>query len=138
MAAGLVALGSLVLEPSVLGTVGALSGTIITPDLDVDAGCIAFKNVEYAFGKPLATFWRLFWYPYALIFAHRSILSHFPIISTLIRVLYMLIPLYGLFYALGWDFGLIWDFKNVEFLFGLVMVDTIHYFMDILPFWRNK
>lgn len=97
---------------------GAFCGVILTPDLDVDDGTISEHFVRSVSNIAQKVWW-IYWYPYRRIMKHRSFLSHFPVVSTLIRVVYA----FWWVYALGWSLP-------PAFINGLVAVDAIHYFMD--------
>lgn len=118
---------------------GCLTGIIITPDLDVAEGSISFYWVQRIAGRFISRLWGLFWTPYSAIIPHRSPLSHFPVLGTLIRLAYMV-----LIYHLIWM--LLHHFVNVPPLAyhagivipawgywtfgGLALVDTLHAVMD--------
>ena len=105
--------------------VGMLSGLVLTPDLDVDNGSRSNYHIRKWFGNVAEKIWRIYWYPYAKIIPHRSALSHFPVISTLIRVLYLFWPILFINPTL--------ITKNVFIIIiGLVISDTLHWFMDVL------
>lgn len=68
---------------------GAFSGFLITPDIDINAT----TREEYRLYKifwPLGLIWQNLWAPYGLLFAHRG-WSHTPVVGTLTRVTYALI-----------------------------------------------
>jgi uncharacterized metal-binding protein len=101
-------------------TAGCLLGLLVTPDLDqAEIGTLK---------RP----WLIPWWLYGKLFKHRSFLSHFPAIGTLIRVIYgiALIALASRFIPIHvqipygpWIF---WSFV------GLIVADTGHYITDIL------
>jgi uncharacterized metal-binding protein len=119
---------------------GALAGVVLTPDLDVDVGCISNRIIRRSGGKVPGKLWALYWRPYGKLMPHRSNLSHLPVVSTAIRLLYLaLLPalLYWLATAAGFAAGQAitapvlpawgwWAFG------GLVLADTLHYLMDHL------
>jgi uncharacterized metal-binding protein len=73
-----------------LAAVGCWIQIIMSPDLDVDDGYIG----DYYLRKVGLEWWYdLFWYPYRIGFKHRSKWSHFPIISTLLRLIYLVSPI---------------------------------------------
>lgn len=117
---------------------GAVAGTVMTPDLDVDNGCIAFSNMQYALGVPASRAWKAIWYPYAVIVKHRSWISHLPLVSTLIRFTY----LYGIMLVVGLIFGFRIPIPTSEpfetFLAFLALSDLLHIVMDVLPFKEAK
>lgn len=77
-----------ILELNAGVAVGTALGILISPDLDVDDG----NRSHYYMRKVLlGWWWGAIWKPYALIFSHRGF-SHFPIISTIIRLIYFPFP----------------------------------------------
>ncbi len=110
---------------------GALAGLVLTPDLDVAGGSISNRWVRQTTGNIFGTAWRLFWMPYSRLFHHRSFWTHFPVISTIIRLIYFIgIPLLiiylvkGFWYSPqlpGW-----WQWP----LIGLMTSDAVHWIMD--------
>lgn len=97
---------------------GCLLGVLLTPDLDLSEN-------EHA-----RNLWYLLWWPYGKLLHHRSRLSHFPGLGTLIRVAYVLWPIW-----VGWRFWL----PPWEILVGLVMADVLHALADasIHPLMRK-
>lgn len=116
---------------------GNLVGILVTPDLDVDAGNISDTFIRKV--SPSAQWlWRKFWTPYSLSVPHRGVVSHFPVISTLIRLGYIMAGLnlvkvlwWVIARIVGWDdtlhFTWLWDWS---FFWGLVHVDTMHFLAD--------
>ena len=106
------------LDVSLILTSGALSGLALTPDLD---------QAESRHG-----FWHLLWWPYGKLFKHRSTLSHFPIISTIVRLIYAFgLPLF----LLWWNYPIEnWSHWNYIFyaILGLMAADTTHFLADII------
>ena len=111
---------------------GGFLGIIITPDLDVDAGCISYRVVDWFIGVPAGLVWRLIWLPYAKRLGHRSFWSHFPIVSTLIRLVYL-----GL---IGWALGLerILDIDLFSFLYYLALATIALMTSDLLHYLRDR
>jgi uncharacterized metal-binding protein len=73
---------------SVIATVAMLfSGLMFGPDLDLD-------SKPYRRWGPL----KILWWPYQVALPHRSVLSHGPILGTIIRIVYFLI-VFSLFAA---------------------------------------
>lgn len=114
---------------------GCLLGLVVNPDLDVDQGSISNKIVRRSAGCVLGLVWSLIWKPYALVIPHRSPLSHFPILGTVIRLGY----LYGLLWLINYGLGVIapgahvWPSVPFWWLWsfaGLALVDAIHFLMD--------
>lgn len=99
--------------------IGAITGLLITPDLDVDNGSISHahaRNIGCLFGL----LWSLYWTPYARIMSHRGA-SHWPVVGTLVRLVYAFwwLPF------VWWDWGWV-----IAFAVGLVVVDCLHIMMD--------
>lgn len=127
---------------------GSLIGWVMSPDLDIDKGFIAFHQVESAIpmaGWVVSHFFRLYWLPYSLAIPHRGLLSHAPVLSTLIRILYLLpvtsIIIYILqLYAYEWLHFSLWDYAlansgelwhlSALALIGLILADTCHFLLD--------
>lgn len=114
-------------------TAGTLVGLILTPDLDVDDGCISNHIVRATTNRPIAWLWSAFWKPYGLLIPHRSRLSHMPLLGTALRLAYLSI-LPALFFWFAGDVYArppfpIWAPWAVG---GLALADTLHYLMDIL------
>ena len=123
---------------------GSLIGVMITPDLDVDAGFSGDKYIRNSLGWFAERIWKVIWYFYRRSLKHGGELSHFPIISTIGRILY----LFGLFIVLPhviyyWIFQPTWDLRYVlEWYFdgilsgwrivvGLIGSDVIHWSLDV-------
>lgn len=125
------------LQHAIAFGLGCLTGLVVNPDLDVDHGSNSHSLVKRYAGNIVALFWFLFWWPYARLIPHRSPLSHFPILGTILRLVYLLTPLYLIWLWLtlsapqimpppaaapwmGWAFT------------GLAIVDGLHTLMDFL------
>lgn len=133
---------------------GAMTGHIITPDWDVDGG-----NISYKYLRRLKLEWllRTWVKPYAISYKHRSNWSHFPIFSTLWRLIYLCVPFVvlvtknqetpnlSIVMALLWAIPLgillmwaIWYFWFLispfllYWLIGLMISDIAHYIADML------
>lgn len=127
--------------------VGSLAGVLLSPDLDVDNPI----HSNYIVGKYMGCIggaaWFAFWRPYAWFLPHRSPLSHWPVLGTLLRLLYMIAlsaPLWFLFTLFWFGAGqslptpgpalqenLTWG------VIGLMLSDAMHYLMDYLPAFRQ-
>ena len=115
---------------------GNLTGVMLTPDHDVDGGNITDTFIRRV--SPTAqVIWRAFWTPYALLLPHRSKFSHFPVLSTFIRLGYILVAINLVnlvirfllsFFGLVDTVFIFW--WNWWFFFGLVHVDTVHWLAD--------
>ena len=114
-------------------TGGTLVGLLLTPDLDVNKGCISNHLVRRHAGLPLGILWSVYWTPYSRMIPHRSRLSHLPVLGTCLRLAYLCI-LPAIIMLLAGE-GVIWpDFPawSLWALIGLVLADTLHYLMDRL------
>jgi uncharacterized metal-binding protein len=128
-------------------SLGCLAGVILSPDLDVEHRTRSEYLVYRYLGRFLGAAWFAFWWPYARLIPHRHPFSHWPVMGTLLRIAYM--------YVLGgilW-FGATWVvigqgswmplaawLQNDHFVWGilgLVAADSLHFLMDVLPFWRE-
>lgn len=139
LAGGFLLYGIITRDPACIEyAAGALAGTLLSPDLDVDA-----KNLSYKFFRKYKTetLWSALWHFYRRSIKHGSELSHFPVISTLGRLAYMffflvIIPNYILS-LFGWNFEqetLWWAnfaIAHWKFTVGLMGIDFIHWFLDI-------
>ena len=138
--------GALVLQDMRLleCAVGSLIGILVGPDLDVDAGNISNKIVRKRVGWFGERAWRFFWKGYSGSFKHGQFGSHFPVFSTVVRLLYayfwlIFIPhssvkLLGFFQwklnvVLEWWFII---FFSPMFFYGLASSDLIHWALDKL------
>lgn len=139
---------------------GALFGLIVGCDMDVDGGNISNYYVRSFLGGFLGWIYSVWKLPYSLAMKHRSFWSHFPIVSTLIRLLYIFCPpvilifrdqdtplpkltLYSFgalflslpyIFALGAAYAYEADFFAylAPFIAGLMISDTAHYLSDEL------
>ena len=115
---------------------GNVVGILVGCDLDVDAGNISDTIIRKV--SPKAQWiWRKFWTPYSLALPHRSTLSHFPLISTLVRLGYILVSVNMVFLIVRFvlSFFVVVDSVFIfwwswSFFFGLVHVDTVHWLAD--------
>lgn len=112
---------------------GVMVGFVLNPDLDVESGSIAYYNVRRLpiVGKALAIAWRIAWWPYAKIVPHRSRLSHFPVMGTLIRVSYLGLLTWPAWPFIPWGVVLPW---LAPALLGLMLSDTVHWILDMKTF----
>ena len=110
---------------------GSLLGILITPDLDVNEGCISREVVRRLAGPVLSAVWFAFWRPYSLVMPHRSPLSHFPVLGTAVRLLYLSILPALVFWFSGGGVGALrfpeWGWWVVG---GLALSDLLHFLMD--------
>lgn len=108
---------------------GCLSGILIGPDADVDTGNVSLAILRDDFGSIASNLWRIAWYPYARIIPHRHFVSHFPIISTAIRVAYITIVPFVLMRMMQIEIAFDWMF--VYWFIGLCISDTLHAIFDL-------
>lgn len=114
---------------------GSLAGLLLTPDLDVDTGSNS-DDWARSFGRLPGLLWWLVWRPYAALVPHRSPLSHFPILGTVLRLGYLSLVVW----VLAWAVHLIapiaipairavpWWFP-LAFV-GLALADLLHWVLD--------
>ena len=129
--------GALTIGWSPLYTVGMVVGYtfatfFMNPDLDL-----------YSLGYKSWGWLRFIWWPYQKALGHRSFASHFPVISTILRIIYLLwFPILLLFLlsasarsAFTHD-----DFPSwllsispyaVVFVIGMILSDSIHAILDV-------
>lgn len=126
---------------SLLVAGGSLAGIPLSPDLD-------HHNRTYAERYfVVGVLWSWFWKPYERLIPHRSPLSHFPVLGTVLRQLYLIVPIWLLFYAVGWESqnlfeNLLWLVVQPWYqwlLLGLMLSDAIHWVQDVRPkaFWER-
>lgn len=109
---------------TIVMSLGALSGVVLSPDLDV---------IE----KREKNWWVAYWTPYGWSMPHRHPLSHMPFVSTVIRILYAL-PLWALPITLLWYFGLFQQWMFEWWLAGLVASDTVHWATDLITTYIKR
>jgi len=116
---------------------GCALGAMIGPDLDIDHRTEG-ERIAWRLGSGFGYAFQVWWYPYALLFKHRSPWTHLPLVGTLGRLLYValtLSPLVALAWAGGWrpsaDPLVRW--YAVWALAGLAVSDAAHWLMDGLP-----
>ena len=138
-------LGSFAFGPGWEYAIGALVGIILTPDLDVDNGYIGNTIIRNRLGRPVEKGWDMLWYFYRKSLKHGSELSHFPVISTMFRLIYLF--LFLLVLPLGVvelvvpgaaDVGHIlsasfWKIlEHWQVIIGLIGSDIIHWGLDVM------
>jgi uncharacterized metal-binding protein len=112
-------------------SLGVSVGFLVNPDLDVESGSIAFYNARRTAGGLFGLAWRIIWWPYAKVVPHRSPLSHFPVLGTLIRVSYLGLLMWPAWPFIPWGAVLPWLGPA---LLGLVLSDTVHWILDMKTF----
>lgn len=111
---------------------GCLVGLLVMPDMDVDGGNISDFFIRKV-SRLAQWLWRAFWSPYAKLVPHRHFVSHFPVIGTLLRIGYIFLiinVISAVSHILIDTESKIYWLWNWSFFFGLVHVDTIHWFAD--------
>jgi len=115
---------------------GALAGLLLTPDLDVDTGSNSDDWARRVGGRLPGLLWWLAWRPYAALVPHRSPLSHFPMVGTVLRLGYLSLVVY----VIAWFLHLAlpvqipaitaipWWFPAA--FVGLAMADLGHWILD--------
>ena len=101
---------------------GALIGTLwLSPDLDLKS------DAFYRWG-PL----KWIWLPYVKLMPHRSLFSHLPGLSDVIRVAYIGFPITLLTSLTEYEANVrSWvDTNGMSFFFGLVIATTLHTALD--------
>lgn len=121
------------IQPTAALAGGTLAGLFLSPDLDVDSGSISFYHVRKVGGCLLGLLWSWLWKPYAMLIPHRSPLSHWPIISTVIRLGYLIgivyLILLGLHLVHVIDHPTIPAWGPLAFA-GLALSDALHFLLD--------
>lgn len=129
-----VGLGMILSSPDAF--LGAVSGILLSPDLDHPKGYIGLRFIRALplVGKPLSVAWHYYWSPYRFLVglfnpkrpgasdSHRSWLSHLPLVGTFFRLLYLLLPAW----VLSGDFFI----PSFHFCLGLVVSDVLHSVFD--------
>lgn len=92
------------LSTTVLVAGGCLLGLVIEPDLDVDHVTASETRMIKLFG-PLGLLWVVLWHPYAKLINHRSPLSHYPVLGTVLRYAYLLVIVLALSIPVGLVIG---------------------------------
>jgi uncharacterized metal-binding protein len=121
-------------------SLGYLMGAVMDPDLD-QIGLSSTEGRAMRSAGLLGVFWVMYWMPYAYILPHRSFWSHFPYISTAIRLAYLFAPFIGIAYyfdVLGYIEHPVVIMLLAGLWNGLSLADTIHYTLDILHTPRRR
>lgn len=127
------------LPVTVAAIAGSVAGTIISPDMDLNAALPASFMTKI---PGVRIIWGTIWRPYQLIFKHRSFWSHFPIVGTTGRVLYLMLWLLGTVWilsAFGFDKTpedvLLFILDNGDFFAAMFFVmcieDFTHFVLDL-------
>ena len=123
-----------------LAAAGCACGIILSPDLDLEQTTRS-ERVLLNKSPLLGKLFKIYWYPYGVFIPHRSAISHFPVVGTLSRVAYLLIIPALLAYQHDKVPQLIeWVMSDITLflVLGLIVSDTAHTLMDILPKRKKK
>lgn len=125
-------------------TLGCMAGVLITPDLDVDQPTRSNYVMYREAGLLPGAIWRALWLPYGLAIGHRSWVSHFPVISTLIRLAYLGVIAWFIWFS--WSFRMsVTSYANPPAMVfipplpawwpwavaGLMVSDVLHWAADV-------
>ena len=119
--------------------VGYAYGYYLDPDADL-VGISAGEGRAMRHWKVLGVFWVAYWLPYGAMFRayHRSPWTHWPILSTAIRMVYQFWWV-GLMYWMGWLVYEQWHMAvAVGFLVGMSLADALHWAADVLDKKENS
>lgn len=84
---------------------------------------------------------RLIWLPYLKLVKHRSLISHSPVLSTLIRVTYLVGPAIAVGHLAGVDLVQwlpMWRSELLAALAGLMVADVGHLCADGIPLGKRR
>lgn len=118
---------------------GIFSTTFLDPDLDMAENALVNRKYTPSVVKRWG-FFKFIWFPYGYVFRHRSIFTHFPFLSDLLRLLYLFVFVFlPLDYSL---FKLSFTSKLLTFHIGIkeilaIMLGTgtstaVHYLTDLV------
>jgi uncharacterized metal-binding protein len=135
-------LPAVTIETAMAISIGSLAGILISPDLDLEERTYG-KGILWRSNGLVGAAWAALWWPYSQIVQHRSILSHGPIIGTLLRLAYLVtVPLLAwaiLSAAFHWPAApapepILWWLQHPGrwFVLGLALSDAAHWAMDNL------
>jgi len=76
-------------------------------------------------------FWSTLWWPYGALVKHRSFVSHFPVVSSIIRAAYLFTMVYALYWLLTPRIEInVPHILYIHLLVGMCMSDWVHIIMD--------
>lgn len=114
-------------------------GAFIDPDLDQVGLTQAEGRALRHFGF-LGAIWVGYWLPYGYLLKHRGKLSHFPFLSTFVRLVYISAPLWLFAFLLQkytsypvMDWFIYYSRAYLPIWFGLGIADLFHWIADIWP-----
>lgn len=132
-------LPAITIETAMAISAGAIAGILINPDLDLEDRTLS-KGIMWRSSCLVGAVWSALWWPYSQVVYHRSILSHGPILGTLLRLVYLVgatwlvwTLLAGLFHWPQPDVNtLIWwiEYPGRWCVIGLALSDAAHWAMD--------
>src|SRR3990167_10887483 len=114
---------------------GAMIGILCGPDQDVDGGNIADYIIRRYTGVAVEVMWDCVLTPSRKVCKHRGILSHAPIISTVLRIAYLSVFYFLVTTPLKWLSGLVhidWPLFWWWAFVGLVLADSAPWGLDKL------
>ena len=109
---------------------GILVGLLLSPDMDQAEihFVVPMQAFQFLFGSLLGTLWGLYWWPYGRLIAHRSWISHMPIVGTTLRLVYLAPVWFPIWLMLG--------SPKPEWLIlcfsGLCVSDALHWLLDVV------
>lgn len=128
----IISIGLMFISPlfAIMFFIGYLAGE---PILSADLDQVGLTNTEGNWMRKFGIFgvlFVMFWMPYAFIFPHRSFLSHFPIVSDLVRIAYLLLipAILWWYYQMPISNTMLLGLGGV--VAGLSLSTTIHYILD--------
>lgn len=100
---------------------------LINPDLDL--------NRRFPKSKPQFWLWWIYWWPYSRAIPHRGPLSHWIIVSTVIRFGY---AFWTILYYMWYNMVTVeaWYF-TAAVLAGMTVSDAMHIFLDWITGWKK-
>lgn len=128
--------------PAIWAALGCYAGVVLSPDLDQENWTYSewvLRKIPIV-GLLLSYLMFIYWYPYSKAFRHGHVLTHVPVISTILRVAYfMVVPMAFLWLV---DSALLLQlFPKVQYVLpylflGLCISDTAHWIRDGFRIWR--
>lgn len=122
--------------------IGAYFAYYIDPDMLDQHQVITYGEyrIKRHFGKLIFIIVYLYLWPIARILPHRSILSHYPPINTIVRVIYFCLPVY-LFISYYYGIEILSEAKVkclVYIIIGGIPVDFGHLLLDKIPIFKES
>lgn len=123
---------------ALMGAVGCVAGTLISPDLDQQVVVHSAQRTLITHVPVLGWWWLGLWDPYARAFPHRHALTHFPFIGTAGRVGYLWLWKWALESFITITSPVVTPTQQMCFVTGLIISDIIHWVMDGCPIKWGK